>query len=197
MSAPIRPAAAITPVPENHLRAVLQAFDVTELVATVGIRGYVQQFAESKPGGNIIGKYDDAICIVTPDECRTFLGNTDPSRLIKDPETGLGRAQLVAPQKVRLTRGIHGITRPKKYQRLAWIQSSPVTIRRWDVVKEDWGSEVSGQWIGCNLHDGSWTTTGSAACQTVAPEQWKQFDIMLEEALRKYAQDKFWYVLTA
>jgi hypothetical protein len=31
------------------------------------------------------------------------------------------------------------------------------------------------QWIGCNIHDGAWTTTGSAACQTVVPERWREY----------------------
>lgn len=185
----IRPGNDIVPVPENHLREVLKAYDVTEAVSVVGIRGYVKQFVESKDGGNIIGKYDDVLCIVTPEECRTFLGNTDPSRTL--PE----RAILEAGFRSRYTRGIHGITGPKEKQRPAWIQAGPVNIRRY---KE--GGTLSplftGQWIGCNIHDGSWTTTGSAACQTVVPERWKEFDAMLDNALKAAAQTHFWYVLT-
>lgn len=196
MSSSIRPEHEVTPVPVEHLRAVLKQFGVDEAVAAVGIRGYVKQFKEATTGGNLIGKYDDVICIVTPEECRTFLGNTDPSKLITDPTTGLGRAQLTVPQKVRYTRGIHGITRPKDQQRLAWIQSSPVSIRRWDEKLKDWGPVIVNQWIGCNMHDGSWTTTGSAACQTIVPERWKEFDTMLDSALKRHAQSKFWYVLT-
>ena len=174
-------------MPDNHLRVVLEINGITEGVAVVGVRGYVQQFADSEAGRNLIGVYDDVLCIVTPDECRTFLGNTDPSRLIE------GRAVLQLG-KYRYTRGTHGITGPKDKQRPAWIQASGVTIRRQSdgVV----GPELTEQWIGCNIHDGSWTTTGSAACQTVAPEQWKEFDTMLDDALRAAAQSQFWYVLT-
>lgn len=190
MTAPIRPTNEVTPVPENHLRAVLERYAVTEAVAVVGIRGYVQQFKESTSGGNIIGKYDDVLCIVTPEECRTFLGNTDPSRTIPD------RAILQAGYRFRYMRGTHGITGPVEKRRPAWVQAGPVVIRRYQGDGKTLGPPLKGQWIGCNIHDGSWTTTGSAACQTVVPERWKEFDSMLESALRRNAQEKFWYVLT-
>lgn len=189
MTASIRPGEAIAPVPDNHLRAVLQAHDVTEAVAVVGIRGYVQQFAASEAGGNLTGVYDDVLCIVTPEECKTFLGNTDPSRTIPN------RAILQPGHRYRYVRGIHGITGPKERQRPAWIQAGPVIIRRFQeggVL----GPELTGQWIGGNIHDGSWTTTGSAGCQTVAPEQWRDFDHYLEDALRRNAQSAFWYILS-
>lgn len=190
MTAPIRPQLEVTPVPDNHLRAVLVEFDVTEAVAVVGIRGYVKQFAQSESGKNLIGVYDDVLCIVTPQECLTYLGNTDPSRTIKD------RAILVAPQKSRYTRGIHGITGPVEKRRPAWIQAGGVTIQRFQGDGKTLGPVLKNQWIGCNIHDGAWTTTGSAACQTVVPERWKQFDSTLEAALKAAAQHQFWYILT-
>lgn len=196
MSSLIRPEDDVTPVPENHLREVLKVFGVLDAVAVVGIRGYVKQFRESVSGGNIIGKYDDVLCVVTPKACTTFLGNTDPTRLIKDPKTGLGRAVLEAGNKFLYTRGIHGITGPKERRRPAWVQAGPVIIRRYDDKTNELGPVLTGQWIGCNIHDGGWSTTGSAACQTVAPERWKVFDSMLDKALQAAAQSKFWYVLT-
>ena len=188
MTAPIRPQHEIQPVPENHLRSVLEAYKVTELVAVVGIRGYVKQFAQATAGGNLIGVYDDAICLVTPQECVTFLGNTDPSRTID------GRAILQAGYRYRYTRGIHGITGPKERQRPAWVQAGPVVIRRYK--NGVLGPIIEGQYIGCNIHNGSWTTTGSAACQTIVPERWKAFDSKLEAALKAVAQTQFWYILT-
>lgn len=192
----IRPAHAVTPVPENHLRAVLQAHNITERVAVVGIRGYVQQFAESGAGKNLTGVYDDVICVVSDRECRTFLGNTDPSRLIVDPTTRLGRAILVTDQKIRYVRGIHGLhSLPPDRQRQAWLQSSGATIRRWQ-ADGSWGPEIKDQYIGANIHDGSISTTGSAGCQTLPPELWKEFDALLDAELRAAAQTQFYYCLT-
>lgn len=184
----IRPL-TFSPVPEEHLRVIASWYDVTELVCVIGVRGYFKNFAEAQTGGNIIGKYDDAICIVTPKACHTFLGNTDPSRAM------IERA-ILQVGKYRYMRGIHGITRPKEQQRLAWIQAGPVSIKRFKSEGE-LGPELKGQWIGCNIHDGSWTTTGSAGCQTVVPDQWKEFDATLFEALKVAAQSQFWYILTA
>jgi hypothetical protein len=184
----IRPTVTVE-VPENHLRAVLAGFDITEAVAVVGNRGHTKSIAGGESGKNLIGVYDDPICIITPDKILTYPGNTDPSRTIP------GRAILTAPQKIRYTRGIHGITGPKEKQRPAWIQASGVTIQRF---QEDGtlGPVLKNQWIGCNIHDGGLGTTGSAACQTVVPERWKEFDKTLDDALRAAAQTQFWYVLT-
>jgi hypothetical protein len=187
--AAIRPRQVITPVPDNHLRAVVSIlFQVTEAVVVVGIRGYVKNIAGAETGKNLLGVYDDAICIITPTTSHTFLGNTDPSRTI------LERAVL-QPGKYRYTRGIHGVTGPIEKRRPAWVQASGVTIRRFD-ASGVLGPELPQQWIGCNIHDGSVTTTGSAGCQTIVPEQWPTFDSVLEAALKAAAQTQFWYLLT-
>lgn len=174
-------------VPENVLRLQLTTHGITEGVAVVGTRGFYKSIAGAETGKNLIGVYDDAISIVTPSQCRTFLGNTDPSRTIKD------RA-ILQLGKYRYVRGIHGIT--GDHPRPAWVQAGPVTIRRF---REDGslGPELKDQWIGCNIHDGSQTTTGSAGCQTVVPELWKEFDGMLDAALQAAAQHQFWYVLSS
>lgn len=193
----IRPAHDVAPVPDNHLRAVLAMpqFNVTEGVAVVGIKGYVKQFTGAVSGGNLTGVYDDAICIVTPQRCLTFLGNTDPSRLIVDEKTGLGRAVLEPGFKYRYQRGIHGLSFPKEKQYPAWVQAGPVLFRR---VQEGGalGPLLKPQYIGCNIHKGGVTMTNSAACQTIVPEKWDAFDSTLEAALKAAAQSQFWYVLT-
>lgn len=184
----IRPERAFTPVAEDRLRRVLAQYDVTEGVAVVGIRGEINHFQAAEHTANLIGVYDDVLCIVTPTAVHTFLGNTDPTRTIKD------RAILQDGHRYRYMRGTHGITREKAKRYQAWVQAGPVIIRRF---KEDGGltEEIKGQWIGCNIHKGSWTTTGSAACQTIVPEKWEEFDGTLLQALKAVAQDKFWYVL--
>lgn len=166
MTDSIRPARPVTPVPDGHLRALvdMHKLDAMTPLVVVGIRGYVNQTPGDQDDGNKVGEYDDVICIVTPTRTKTFLGNTDPSRTLA------GRAILV-PQLYYLVPGIHNRSKPPAERRPAFIQDSPVTIRRYD-AKGELGPEIPNQMIGCNLHDGSWTTTGSAACQTVAPEQW-------------------------
>jgi hypothetical protein len=183
----IRPTRDIE-VPENHLLAVLAVHKVTEPVAVVGVRGFTKSIANAESGENLTGVYDDAICIITRFKTLTFPANTDPSRTVT------GRAVLM-PGRYRYTRGVHGITGPKEKQRPAWVQHSGVTIRRYQ-ENGQLGPVVTGAWIGLNIHDGSITTTGSAGCQTIVPERWKDFDTALEEALKAEHQDAFWYVLT-
>lgn len=191
-AASIRPGQAIGPVPDNVLRdAILKIGHGIEVglghgkrrVAVVGVRGYVKQFTESTTGGNLVGKYDDAICIVTPTTSRTFLGNTDPTYIVKD---GQGRAQLTAPQVFDMAPGIHGKSKPAAEQRIAFCPvdgaAGGVSIVRYGADGKP-GPVLNGQHIGSNLHDGSIGTTGSLACQTVAPEDWPPFTEMMFEAL--------------
>jgi hypothetical protein len=163
----IRPTKAIE-VPENHLRALIDAYQLEADVIAIGIRGFTKSIANAKDGENLIGVYDDALCVCTASTTKTFAGNTDPSRTIE------GRAILEAPQLVWYVPGIHGKTKPAAERRLAFIQDSGVSIRRFD-GKNQLGSLQVKQWIGCNIHDGAWTTTGSAACQTVVPERWREY----------------------
>lgn len=196
MTDSLRPAHAIAPVPDNVLLNSMTLYGGTdEAVAVVGYRGYVNQKAGDE--GNKVGIYDDAICLVvrhapTADAphgsvtTRTFLGNTDPSRTIE------GRA-ILQPGKYRYVRGMHGIT--GDHPRPAWVQAGGVTIRRFQ-ADGTLGPELKDQWIGCNIHDGSQTTTGSAGCQTLAPEVWRDFDTALDDALRAAGQHQFWYFLS-
>lgn len=188
----IRPDAAPN-VPDNHLRALIKAYQLDAPVVAIGIRGYASVNGKGTGDGeNLIGVYDDAMCVVTAEKALTFSGNTDPSRTIE------GRAIIEAPQLLWYVPGIHGKTRPAAERRLAFIQDSAVSIRRLDAQGE-LGPVIAKQWIGCNIHDGSWTTTGSAACQTVVPERWREYiaavirplDITLEEwdAIETHVKD--------
>lgn len=195
MTAPgasVRPAHAMTPVPDNVLRdAYLRTVFGIEVglgigqrrIAVVGIRGYGKQFRDATSGGNLIGKYDDAICVVTPTTSRTFLGNTDPTYAVKD---GVGRAQLTVPQVFDMAPGIHGKSKPAAEQRIAFCPvdgtAGGVSIVRY-AADGTIGPVLKGQHIGSNLHDGAITTTGSLACQTVAPEDWMPFLEMMFDGL--------------
>lgn len=153
-------------VPENHLRALLTQHNIAHPFAVVGIRGWSKSIAGAESEKNLIGVYDDPISVVTSDRAVTFPGNTDPSRELE------GRAML-EPQTYWLAPGIHGRTRAPEKRRLAFIQASRVDIRRFDATGRR-GPVLKDQWIGANLHDGSITTTGSEACQTVVPERWME-----------------------
>lgn len=165
------PGAAIRPklvrVPTDRLLEILAQYAITlseaTRVAAIGIRGW----AESQAGGgaNKTGVYDDAICVITRAGSWTYQGNTDPTRTIE------GRAIAEAGQVVEMSPVIHHRTRPPAERRFAFGQASGVTIRRY-ADGDQLGVSVPNQYIGWNLHDGSITTTGSEACQTVAPEWW-------------------------
>lgn len=158
-------------MPDNHLRAVLAAHQIqlggATPVAVVGIEGFYKSLAGADTGKNLIGVYDDAICVVTPATSLTFVGNTDPTRGIE------GRAK-VQHGAWEMGPVIHHRTRPPAERRLAFGQMVGVTLRRY-LADGTLGPELHNQYIGWNLHDGSITTTGSEACQTVVPERWPEF----------------------
>lgn len=173
----IRPAHPLE-VPDNVLRLALAQHHIYlgphQPVAIVAVRGFAAKIGTvpEDTAGNQIGVYDDPISVVTPARSRTFTGNTDPSRTLE------GRA-ILQVGAYELAPGIHNRTHPPAERRFAFVQASPVIIRRYD-AKGVLGPELAGQWIGCNNHDGANTTTGSAACQTIAPEAWLEY---LDEVL--------------
>lgn len=155
-------------VPDDVLRQILVAHQIVlgdaTPVASIGWRGWAESDHGKRAGVNVTGSYDDALCVVTPTASWTFQGNTDPSRTIA------GRA-LLQPGVVEYGLVIHHRTRLPAERRIAFGQQSGVTIRRYDAAGA-LEKELTNQYIGCNIHDGSITTTGSEACQTVAPEWW-------------------------
>lgn len=187
--AAIRPLTPLVDLDAGRARELLRLAGVTDGVALLGLRGYVSATTPDPSDRNQYGVYDDALVLVTPDGVTTYLGNTDPSTLVPN------RAVL-QPGKYRYKRGTHNITKEKAKQYPAWVQAGGVNIKRAAKDGRTLGELLKGQWIGCNIHNGSWTTTGSAACQTVVPEQWKAFDAALAAALKAHNQDAFWYVLT-
>jgi hypothetical protein len=72
---------AVTP---NHVpamsaaraRAILRQHGVADPVALIGVRGYAPEMGT--PGVNDLGVYDDAIFLVTSNDCTGFIANTDP-----------------------------------------------------------------------------------------------------------------------
>ena len=59
-------------------RRLLERRGVADAVALIGVRGFFGEMGQAP--GNDPGVYDDAVFLVTPDACRGFLFNTDPTR---------------------------------------------------------------------------------------------------------------------
>lgn len=160
--------------------------------SVIGVRGYYFN-SLGQPNDNDRGIYDDAIFIITPDTFASFNGNTDPSRY------KLGRAVLQSPQKVTYKPGYHGYGRKSGHP--AFRQASDVVVIR-DGGKGN-GTPLGGGrfrdspssrfWI--NLHRGGWTTTSSAGCQTIPPNQWGAFYGLVRLQLERYNQKDFAYYL--
>lgn len=152
-------------------------------VKLLGIRGYYKS-TMGDPSKNDIGIYDDALFIVSDSLFKSFNGNTDPSRLIKDV------AVLKAGGPYLYTIGLHGISGPNPYKALR--QYGNVTVIRNGSV-EITDSPVNRFYI--NIHKGGITTTSSLGCQTIHPDQWTEFLKSVEDQLTKYNQTIIPYCL--
>jgi lysozyme len=162
----------------------IRHFDLrdSDHVIVVGVRGYYRD-SMGKPGENDRAIYDDAIFVITPSEFRSFNANVDPSK----------HQVSVASLKVGVYRykpGPHGVTfnRPG-YPYPAFIQASEVVVKR-DGKKGDFTG-----WFGINIHRGGLHSTSSLGCQTIPPNQWKEFHHFLNAALKANSQGTFPYVL--
>ena len=165
----------------EQARALLSDFNLSkEPVVILGFRGYYLDSLGEK-GKNDRGIYDDAI-IITSDMCHsTYNANTDPS-LHKS-----GIASLV-PGKYLYALGVHGLSKPKEQRYEALVQAGPVVVARDDGESEE-------GWLGINIHKGYNTTTGSAGCQTIAPDQWQAFLETIKQQLVFYKKTVVTYLL--
>ena len=165
----------------EQAKALLSDFNLSkEPVVILGFRGYYLDSVGEK-GKNDRGVYDDAI-IITSDKCHsTYNANTDPS-LYKS-----GIASLV-PGKYSYKLGVHGLSKPKAQQYEALVQAEPVIVARDDGQTEE-------GWFGINIHKGYNTTTGSAGCQTIAPDQWNAFIETIKQQLVFYKRKVVTYLL--
>lgn len=161
-------------------RIVRDVNGLTEKCVLLGIRGYYSNtFA---PAGNNIAVYDDAIFLLTPTAFSAFNANTDPSS--RKPEI----AQL-CPGVHRYKKGKHGISRGPGYPALR-----PATPNEGLPVTRA-GKEGVHQGIAINIHKGSYTKTSSAGCQTIYPDQWKEFISLVYAQMEWYDQDTIPYLL--
>jgi lysozyme len=151
-------------------------------VFVVGVRGYYLD-TMGAAGSNDRNLYDDALFVVSGDCFGGFNANTDPSAF------KYGIASLIAG--VHWYRpGNHGISRPGG----GYPAFRPATPDEALPVMRD-GKAGKSDGIAINIHRGGYTTTSSAGCQTIHPEQWDEFHAMLTKALTQARAKKFPYIL--
>lgn len=141
------------------IEALAKAAGVRDTVYIVGIRGFFRD-SMGRYGKNDIGIYDDALFLVGPEYYRPFNANTDPSAL--KPSVAVLRPGLHLYRK-----GRHGISRGPGYPALR-----PATPgERLPVMRG--GRPDHG--VAINIHRGGLNTTSSEGCQTIHPDQWREF----------------------
>ena len=168
-------------------QAISFADGTTDSVFLLGIRGFLEPGADNKRG-----IYDDAIFLVTPEECLGFNANTDPSITRK----GIA---VLQPGKYSYKQGLHGIHHLNMadagdkalYDKLittgrdlepipgrilpyhAFRQAAPVTVLRDGALTTETKTDPD-QWPWIDIHRGGYNTTSSEGCQTIFPDQWPE-----------------------
>lgn len=156
-------------------------FTRTDIEARIEAAGFVVPkkpylfAARPAPGIDKINVYDDAIALVQPLSLTTFNANTDPSRY--EP-----RMATLAPGSYLYVVGTHNISKEKSKQYEALVQADKVTVNRWPDADPKTPEHESG-YFGINIHRGGYTTTGSAGCQTIHPDQWTEFMLVVKKAM--------------
>lgn len=159
--------------------------------AILAQRGYMRDSMGVK-GKNDRGMYDDMIAVVTPRIYRTFNANTDPQQ----PDTDTRQASL-APGVWDFKRGIHHASSPHGYP--CFVQAGPVTVIRDNGLKE---TATTKEPLGpggyppyIHIHRGGYNETLSAGCQTLHPDQWKEFYDLVCREMDFYNLTEIEYVL--
>jgi lysozyme len=153
--------------------SLLPAPEIEE-VYLIGIRGYYMN-TMGAPGANDRGIYDDCICLAAPNLFLTFNANTDPSVFRESIATLIPGRHLYKPGK-------HKISGPNPYPALR-----PATPDESLPVTRD-GKEGIFKGIAINIHKGGYNTTSSEGCQTIYPDQWKEFIDNVYAQLKQFGQ---------
>lgn len=155
---------------------------IQEEVFLIGVRGYYQD-TMGKPGVNDRGIYDDAICLVAPNLFLAFNANTDPSVF------RAGIATLI-PGKHMYKKGKHGISKPGG----GYPAFRPATPDESLPVTRD-GKEGLSKGTAINIHKGSINSTSSEGCQTIFPDQWKEFQETVYKQMDQFGVREIAYYL--
>jgi hypothetical protein len=142
---------------------ILAKFGVQDPVALVGIRGYYLD-SQGKAGTNDRGIYDDAIILITPKSCISFVGNTDPS--------------VFRPGIATMKPGVHRYYKGKHKQRYWALRLVGETV---PVTRDGQTGTKTG--VALNIHKGGFRTTGSEGCQTIHPQYWDEFIELVYDAM--------------
>lgn len=169
---------------KSHLEARLKnaGIEIKDSIFLVGVRGYYKE-SMGNPTTNDVGIYDDAIFIVEPTKSTSFNANTDPSKYTP------GIAKLV-PGVHEYKKGNHGISKPGG----GYPALRPANAKEALPVTRT-GKEGVFDGIAINIHKGGYNTTSSAGCQTIYPDQWKEFIDKVYKLMDEYKQKKISYVL--
>jgi hypothetical protein len=161
------------------------------------------------------GKYDDTICLITPEAYVEFVANTLPSSWVP------GIAKLM-PGDYIYEQGLHGVhhfndlppqiaaeVKQWLYANIgqdhapissyilpywAFRQAGPVTILR-DGSNTPETETNPADYPFIDLHRGGSYTTSSAGCQTFRPDHWPDARKLGYEAMNKYNQSRITYSL--
>ena len=200
-------------------RELLAAKDVVDAVALIGVRGFFDAMGQSP--GNDPGIYDDAVFLVTPDACRGFLFNTDPTRFEPPnvtlkaglwrykpgdhkPEGGTAYAALIHEGSVVWVTAYP--TSLTDYQRFGGLRNVGLPYllgipAYHEAIRAKHGhvlDDGSIEWpmdAHINIHRGGAVDTGSRGCQTVHPSMWEDFRSSVYRELRERNQPNIPYLL--
>jgi len=172
-------------------KKLMAAHGVTDNVLLIGQRGYYRD-TMGAPGKNDRNLYDDAIALLSPRLFKTFNANTDPSR------QG-GRLAVLQPGVWTYKWGIHHAGTPHAYECL--VQAAPITVVRDNGEREtqiavDGNDEGPGGYPPyIHIHQGGYSVTSSEGCQTIWPDQWRDFELSVKAEMKFYGLEFIDYLL--
>lgn len=184
-------------------------------VMVLGIRGYYRD-SMGRLGFQDFGIFDDAGFLVVGEEVTAFNWNCDPVRVGFNPGVGKQFAQLVPgvwpfrrgphkgrPGHLRQLRGseLTDSFTDKKFQLGDYFEdyrrAGNFKVRRVTQRGEGGYGEGPGEigYQAINIHEGTKNSTGSWGCQTLPPDQWREFSRKVYAAMDKFRQPWVPYVL--
>ena len=167
------------------LLAKLKKFDIDfdkYPLVIVGIRGYYLN-SMGAVGRNDRGIYDDALFILGKNTFAPFNGNVDPSSYRAKTSRRKGMATL--------KKGIYYAHRFDNHRTSR--SNYPAICQRAGnvIVHRDGDKKLHKGMFGINIHRGGRSTTSSAGCQTIHPDQWDGF-YQLSKSIAKRHFGKDW-----